>query len=410
MTVGHTALVSSVADQAARKAACAIARDCNSTMNNDYLPSRVVENPLRDRGFAVPRVSSPRWFHRRLPGYAPTPLHELPDVAARFGVGRVIAKNETSRLGLPAFKILGASWGAYKAICKRLGHEPDAWESIDEFAQAVGPLCPMTLAAATDGNHGRALAHIAKLLSFQARIWVPGNTAEARIEAIRAEGASVAVIDGGYDDAVAAAAMAEGERTLVISDTSWDGYEEIPSWIIDGYTTILEEVDEQIEESENGPVDMAIVPVGVGALGAAVAKHYRSRSDCCIELVSVEPVDAACCLVSALEGEIVTLTEPQLSIMAGLNCGTPSRVAWPWVSNGFDFFVSVNDEEALEAMLTLAESGISAGECAAAPLAALKLLHSKRILEGKGEKTVLLFLTEGVTDPDLYQRMVSARL
>ncbi len=321
-----------------------------------------------------------------------------------------MAKDETSRLGLPSFKMLGASWGAYKAICNRLGQEPNAWESIDELAQAVSPLRPMTLAAATDGNHGRALAHIAKLLGFQARIWVPGNTAKARIEAIRAEGASVAIVDGGYDDAVAASAEAGGERTLVVSDTSWDGNEEIPSWIIDGYTTILEEVDEQIAELEQSPVGMAIVPVGVGAFAAAVAKHYRSRPDCCIELVSVEPVDAACCLESAVKGGIVTLTGPQLSIMAGLNCGTPSSMAWPWVSNGFDLFVSVNDEEALEAMRTLARCGIAAGECAAAPLAALKLLHSKRNLEGKGEKTVLLFLTEGVTDPDLYQRMVTARL
>ena len=321
-----------------------------------------------------------------------------------------MAKNETSRLGLPSFKMLGVSWGAYRAICSKLGQEPNAWESIDELAHAVSPLCPMTLAAATDGNHGRALAHIARLLGFQARIWVPGNTAEARIKAIRAEGASVEIVDGGYDDAVAAAARAGGERTLVVSDTSWDVYEEIPGWIIDGYTTILEEVDEQIAELGEGPVDMAIVPVGVGALAAAVAKHYRSRSDCSIELVSVEPTDAACCLESALQGEIVSLTEPQLSIMAGLNCGTPSSVAWPWVSNGFDLFVSVNDEEALEAMRTLARGGIAAGECAAAPLAALQLLHSKRSLEGMREKTVLLFLTEGVTDPDLYQRMVTARL
>ncbi len=379
-------------------------------MNRVHIPSRVVENPLRDSGFPVPRVSSPRWFHRRLPGYARTPLHDLPGVAAQFGVGRVIAKDETSRLGLPSFKMLGASWGAYKAICNKLGQEPNAWESIDEFARAVSPLRPMTLATATDGNHGRALAHIARLLGFQARIWVPGSTAKARIEAIRAEGASVAIVDGGYDDAIAAAAKAGGERTLVVSDTSWDGHEEIPGWIIDGYTTILEEIDEQIAEMEQGPVGMAIVPVGVGAFAAAVAKHYRSRPDCCIELVSVEPVDAACCLESALKGEIVTLTGAQLSIMAGLNCGTPSGVAWPWVSNGFDLFVSVNDEEALEAMRTLAKSGIAAGECAAATLAALKLLNSKRFLERMGEKTVLLFLTEGVTDPDLYQRKVTARL
>lgn len=268
----------------------------------------------------------------------------------------------------------------------------------------------MTLATAADGNHGRTLAQIAKLLGFQAGIRVTGITAKARIEAIRAEGASVAIVDGGNDDAVVASAKVGGERTLVVSETSWDGYGEIPRWIIDGYTTILEEVDGQIAELELGPVGMAIVLVGIEAFAAAVAKHYRSRPDCCIELVSVEPVDAACRLESTLKGKIVTLTEPQLSIMAGLNRRTPSSVAWPWVWNGFVLFVSVNEEESLKAMRTLAKSGIAAAECAAVPLAAFKLLHSKRSLEGKGEKTVLLFLTEGVMDPDLYQRMVSARI
>ena len=381
-----------------------------NTAGNAAIANEILDNPLRDLGCVARQQPSARWFHARLPGYAPTPLHDVPGLARRLGVGRVLVKDEATRLGLPAFKMLGASWASYRALCERLGREPADWQAVSELAEAFLPLRPLTLATATDGNHGRAVARMAKLLGFSARIWVPAGTAPARVAAIESEGASVTEIAGGYDDAVAAAAAAADDRTLVVSDTSWEGYDRVPRFVIEGYATILEEVDEQAAAAGIPTPDMAVVPIGVGAFAAAVAAHYRRAAGAGTELVGAEPVDAACVLKSARSGGIVTLTEPQHSIMAGLNCGTPSPIAWPAVSKAFDRFVSVNDDQAVEAMRLLAEHGIAAGESAAAPLAALLVMQRAGSLADAADKTVLLFSTEGVTDPDFYAREVTAKL
>jgi len=388
----------------------------------ENLPQEIFHNPLRDKKFMVSQHASPRWFHARLPGYAPTPLHDVPQLATRLGVRRLLVKNETSRLGLPAFKILGASWACYRALCERMEEifgreEPqcqafmaDNWQTIEQLAEIFRPLQPLTLATATDGNHGRAVARMAKLLGFSARIWVPSGTAKARIRAIESEGASVTEVAGGYDEAVATAAQAADTHTLVVSDTSWAGYERIPHFIIEGYATILEEVAEQLAQWEIAAPDMAIVPIGVGAFAAAVGVRYRRDKDNRTALWGVEPVDAACVLKSVRHGDIVTLDEPQHSIMAGLNCGTPSPIAWPVVSQGFDGFVSINDEAAIEAMRLFARQGIRVGESAAASLAGL--LQMKRAGEPllTGKDTILLFATEGVTNPDFYAKEVEAKL
>ncbi len=182
-------------------------------------------------------------------------------------------KDESSRLGLPAFKILGASWAVYRALEERLGDEDFGdWEAIEDLEQRLEPLRPLSLVAATDGNHGRAVARVARLLGLGARIFVPGDMVAARREAIAEESAEVVVVDGGYDEAVERSAEAEG---LLISDTSWPGYERVPSWVIEGYSTMLWEIEEElIRRDERGP-DLVIVQVGVGAFAAAVANHFR---------------------------------------------------------------------------------------------------------------------------------------
>lgn len=367
----------------------------------------VLANPLFDPHFRAPEQPSPRWFHQRLPGYSATPLHDVGAMARDLGLGRVLVKDESSRLGLPAFKMLGASWAAYRALCERLGGEPADWHTVDELATALAPLRPLTLSTATDGNHGRALARIARMLGFSSRIWVPSNTAQARVDAIVSEGAEVIVSGGGYDQAVGEAAAAADERTLVVSDTSWPGYEAIPSWVIDGYSTILDEVDEQIAAMGIGQPDVVFVPIGVGAFAAAVAGHYRSKGVPRPVLVGVEPIDAACVQASARAGDIVTLEGPQHSIMAGLNCGTPSRVAWPAVSRSFSYLVTVSDDQTVEAMRALARNGIESGESGAASLAGLEVLLASRQCPDLGAgATVVLISTEGVTDPEFYRREV----
>ena len=224
------------------------------------MPSRLVVN---HRTSALPPDARPgaavHAFHQRLPGYERTPLRDMPALAAACGVGRVLVKDESSRLGLPAFKILGASWATYRVLCDRLGGEPE-WTTLDDLAAVVADrLGPLRLVAATDGNHGRAVAHMARLLGLSATILVPDGTADARIDGIASEGAEVIVAPGTYDDAVSLSAEMAGERDLVISDTSWPGYEDPPRWVIEGYATIFAEIDAALE---GGGVDEASADAG----------------------------------------------------------------------------------------------------------------------------------------------------
>ena len=297
------------------------------------------------------------------------------------------------RLGLPAFKMLGASWAVYRTLSERLGAEPRDWQTVDELNAAVARLRPLTLAAATDGNHGRAVARMAKLLGFASRIWVPAHTAAARIAAIDAEGAAVHVSAGGYDDAVAELAAAADAQTLVISDTSWPGYEVVPTWVIEGYATIMDEIDEQLAEVGADSVGAVLVPIGVGALAAAVARHYRATNSDAL-LVGVEPVDAACVMEFIRAGRPVTLAGEQRSIMAGLNCGTPSPVGWPLVSAAFDAFVTVSDDEDVDAMRRFNRNGIFSGDirCRVAGRAYCAGARSRRpVRQAKAAKRSITF-------------------
>ena len=355
----------------------------------------------------------PLEFHRRLPGYEPTPLIDAPALAENLGVGRVWVKDESSRIGLPAFKILGASWAIYRELQKRVDNL-DGWQTLEELSERLESIKPMTLSAATDGNHGRAVARMAALLGFDATIYVPAGTAQARIDAIASEGASVTVVDGTYDEAVARSAEDAGERCLVISDTSWEGYQDVPLNVIDGYSTILAEIDEQLDERGEPQPDLVVVQIGVGALATAVVAHYRqSERASNPKIAGVEPVVANCMLESMRAGQVVTIPGPQDSIMAGLNCGTPSLLAWPVVSAGTDVFVEIDDERAREAMRLLAGVGVVAGETGAAGLGGLiEILAGpdaqqvREFLAADTSSSVLLFVTEGATDPDAYRSIV----
>lgn len=352
-------------------------------------------------------------FHRRLPGYEPTPLTEAPRLAETLGVGRVWVKDESSRLGLPAFKILGASWAVYRALEEHSENGIGAWDGLEELRERLEPLLPLALAAATDGNHGRAVARLAGLLGLEARIFVPADMVAPRVEAIAAEGAAVVVVDGGYDEAVARSAEEAGERFLIISDTAWPGYERVPLWVIEGYSTILWEVEDELaRRGEPGP-DLVVAQIGVGAFAAAVVAHFRAkRAD--LKILGVEPEGTACMLASVEAGRIVSLPAPRASIMAGLNCGTPSKVAWPIVSKGVDVFVSIEDEWARRAMRLLASAGLVSGETGGAGLAGLLALAddaeqepTRRLLGMNGEANVLLFNSEGPTDPEVYARIMA---
>ena len=274
-------------------------------------------------------------FHRRLPGYAVTPLRELPDIATSLGIERVYVKDEATRLGLPAFKMLGASWAVYRVLSERLGLEPDNWATIDDLNSLVAPLRPLTLAAATDGNHGRAVARMACLLGFSSRIWVPSNTARARIAAIEEEGATVHVSSGGYDDAVATAAAAADDQTIVISDTSWPGYQTVPAWVIEGGMKPF------WKRSTIRSLNLQILwsyPLGSEHFYGGRCPSLSPIGAPCTMLIGVEPIDAACVTESIRAGRPIPLPGEQRSIMAGLNCGTPSPIAWPMIAGSFGPF------------------------------------------------------------------------
>jgi diaminopropionate ammonia-lyase len=346
-----------------------------------------------------PPGSGPLTLHSTMPGYAPSPLRLAPAAAARLGVATVLVKDESSRLGLPSFKILGASW----AIARVLAGE--AAGDFERLLRIADERKPLTLAAATDGNHGRAVARMARLLGLDAQIYVPRGTVAARIAGIECEGATVTVVDGGYDDAVRRSAQDAGERCLVISDTSWPGYEDVPAWVIEGYQTIFAELEAEIDRGAVPPPGVVAIPVGVGALAAAAIRHFWTAPGTRPALVGVEPTSAACVLASMEAGEIVSLTEPQESIMAGLNCATPSLVAWPLVSRGIDVYAAVEDARVPEAMRLLAADGIVAGETGAAGLAGLLAL-AEAGTPVPPEACVLLLVTEGATDPEGYRRLV----
>ncbi|MEV5537128.1 diaminopropionate ammonia-lyase [Saccharopolyspora shandongensis] len=371
--------------------------------SRDLFVNERVDDVLQEAG----PDRAPLDFHRRLPGYERTPVVELPDVAAELGVGRLWVKDESSRFGLMSHKVLGASYAIYRALCERLRAEP-SWTDVNELVASVDALKPLSLAVATGGNHGLAVARMARLFGFCARVYVPANTVAARIEAIEREGAVVTVVDGDYDDAVRRSAEDESDRCLVVSGTSSSGGEQIARALIEGYSTIFWEIDDFFRDhSANGP-DAVIVPVGVGALAAASVRHYRrAEADTGVLLVGVEPLAANCVLESLRAGRLVTVPGPHNSVMAGLNCGTPSGLAWPWLSRGIDVVVGVGDHRAHEAMRRLAAAGIVAGEAGAAGLGGLYELRSgSGAAIGKiglhADAEVLIVVTEGATDPVAY--------
>jgi diaminopropionate ammonia-lyase len=360
---------------------------------------QILINPGRNHDAAArpaPGSSAPLDFHRRLPGYATTPVVSARALAAELGLASLTVKDESGRLGMPSFKILGASWAVYRLLAARLGSEPD-WNDLGELRAAFARLGPLKHVAATDGNHGRAVARMARLLGYESHILVPAGTAAARIDGIASEGAEVTVVDGTYDDAVAASAALATARALVVSDTSWDGYTEVPRTVIEGYSTIFSELDTQLAVAP----DVVVVPMGVGALTAAAVDHYSAAA----YVVAVEPLSAACGLHSAAAGRPVFVPGPHDSIMAGLNCGTVSPIAWPAVSCGVDVFVAVSDDAAEQAMRELASIGVVAGETGAAALAGLRAVASADPSEYR-DRNALVLCTEGATDPDAYRRIV----
>ena len=374
--------------------------------------------------------------HQSLDEYTPTPLVSLPVLAGRLAMGQLLVKDESRRFGLNAFKALGSTYAVYHFIKKHLEASSLGCPPAEQFYREPNlPEGTFTFCTATDGNHGRGVAWVAHKLNQRAVIYMPKNSAHARIENIRKEGAEVIVVDGTYDDAVARCAKdAFALGWQIVSDTGWPGYEQIPRWIQTGYLSMFEE----IHSGGSNNVDVVIVQAGVGALAAAAAWYYnRVYPMPRPKLVSVEPVTADCVMqsIKSEQGEPLTIKGEPSSIMAGLNCGTPSPVAWPFVKQGFDLFMTITDDSVRDAMRTFYHPRMSkprpstalrttptgqglrpteetrdprivSGESGAAGLAALMTLindptfvAARTLLQLDSNSRILIINSEGDTDP-----------
>jgi diaminopropionate ammonia-lyase len=329
----------------------------------------VLVNDAYDPAQVPPAAEEATAFHRALSGYEPTPLHELGRLAAELGADSVLLKDESNRFGLPAFKVLGASWAIERTLRSRPGVH--------------------TLVAASAGNHGRAVAHVAATRGLRCRIFLPAGSVSARGDAIESEGADVVLVDGLYEDAVLEARAAAAEPGVVeVADV---GSSPQASWVVDGYATLFTEAEEQ------GEFDVLVVPVGVGSLAAAAARFAAPRG---LPVVGVEPATAACLTASIAAGRPTSVPTPGTT-MAGLNCAEISASAWPVLQAGVAAMVIVDDDEVHEAMRALSRHGLAIGDSGAAPAAAL----GEALGLGLGTRA-LLVATEGPTDPEGYRRTV----
>lgn len=333
---------------------------------------RAVINPSLDTA-AVPLPSREAdAFHRSLRGYVPTPVHQLARIASELGLAAVQVKDESFRLGLPAFKILGASW----AVERALRADPTVH----------------TLVAASAGNHGRAVAHAAATHGLACRIYLPERSLAVRRQAISGEGAEPVIVHGTYELAVETAARAATEDGIALIADVGDGGS--VDWVIDGYATLFAEAAEQ------ATYDLILVPVGVGSLAAAAARHAAQNG---AQVIGVEPATAACLSASLAHGVPTPVATPGTA-MAGLDCAEISLAAWPSLRSGIAGTITVSDDEASAAMGELSANGLTIGESGAAALAGLRALHSDEACRGLrdhlgvGAHThVLLIATEGVT-------------
>lgn len=376
------------------------------------------------RTVAKEATDSVHRFHMGMENYAPTPLVSLPARAKELGLAQILVKDESARFGLNAFKGLGGSYAIGKYLCERLEIPVDE-ESFKKLAspEARTRLGEITFVTATDGNHGRGVAWAAKILGHRAVVYMPKGTAAERLENIQALGAEAEILDMNYDGAVRHAAhMAETYGWVLVQDTAWPGYEEIPTYIMQGYTTLAWEIECQLAEAGSERPTHLFLQAGVGSMAGAIAGYFVSRWGVeCPKIVIVEP-DKADCLyrtAKANDGTIHIVTGDMDSMMAGLCCGEPCTISWEILKNQADVFVSCTDDYAANGMRLLGrpagadavvvsgESGAVTAGVLAGIMAETKLEELRKLLGLDEQSRVLLISTEGDTDRENYQKILS---
>lgn len=356
-----------------------------------------------------------RGFLESLPAHKPTPLVSLPVLAAGKGIAAIHVKDEGKRFHLTSFKALGGAYAVASLVLaeagQRLGRTLDFTDLARPDVRAIARR--VTFACATDGNHGRSVAWGAQLAGAACRIFIHKGVSKTREEAMASFGAVVTRVDGSYDDSIRIAAETAGrEGWTVVSDTAWDGYEDIPLTVMQGYTATAGEALDAIPT----PPTHVFVQAGVGGLAAAVAAYALQRLGAAApKIVVVEPERAACLYASAEAGHAVTIPHGEATVMAMLECATPSPLAWEVLHHLADGYVTLAEDEAVAAMRLLADSlpgdtSIVAGESGCTGLAgALQCLAdpAARAHLGLGATSrILVFNSEGATDPAIYAEIV----
>lgn len=359
-------------------------------------------------------------FHASFPVYAPTPLVEMKDTAKALGLGTFFVKDESYRFGLNAFKVLGGSYAIGNYIAERLGMDlsqlPYDRMMSEEIRQKLGDL---TFVTATDGNHGRGVAWTANQLGQRSVVYMPKGSARERLDNIRAEGAEASITELNYDDAVRLAnSQAEKQGWIMVQDTAWDGYEDIPFWIMQGYVTMGLEAHRQMGEK---PTHI-FVQAGVGSMASAIIGFFSALYGEERPIMTVVEPNKADCLyrtAEANDGNLHFVTGEMDTIMAGLACGEPCSIGWQIILKNYtDHFISCPDYAAAKGMRILGnpmgadqkvvsgESGAATVGCVAEILTNPALAHLREALKLDAQSRVLFFSTEGDTDRENYQAVV----
>ena len=369
-------------------------------------------------------VKKARNFHESFPQYTKTPLAKLSHMADYLGIGELYVKDESYRFGLNAFKVLGGSFAMARYIAKQTKKDvselPYQVLTSDKLKEEFGQA---TFFTATDGNHGRGVAWAANKLRQKAVVYMPKGTTQTRLDNILKEGATATIEEVNYDECVrmAAASASKTPNGVVVQDTAWDGYEEIPSWIMQGYGTMAMEANEQLEEYGCERPTHILIQAGVGSLAGAIQGYFANRYPQNPPTVVVVEADVAACLykgAAAGDGNPRIVDGDMQTIMAGLACGEPNTISWDILKNHVKVFVSAPDWVAAKGMRMLSapikgDPQVVSGESGAAPFGVLacimKMDEYKELRELIGlnkDSKVLLFSTEGDTDPERYKNIV----
>ena len=373
---------------------------------------------------SVENVARAQAFHKSFPQYSVTPLAALDGMAERLGLGGLYVKDESYRFGLNAFKVLGGSFAMARYIAQELGRDVSELDydylTSDRLKREFGQA---TFFTATDGNHGRGVAWAANKLGQKAVVHMPKGSARSRFDNIAKEGAQVTIEEVNYDDCVrmAAAEAARTEHGVVVQDTAWEGYEEIPAWIMQGYGTMAGEANQQLRQQEVGRPTHVFVQAGVGSLAGAVVGYFANRFPTDPPKFIVMEAGAADCLYrGALAGD----GSPRMvggdlqTIMAGLACGEPNTLSWDILRSHVTAFLSCPDWVAARGMRMLAapvkgDPAVCSGESGAVGMGVISAIMEdgtykdlREALELGRDSRVLMFSTEGDTDPDKYRKIV----